>query len=190
MKKLFFGLIAMVMISFSGNAQNLRANFLNGKTHDQIILDYNNLSTEGQNALWIEKLDQLLSQNLPQQHKTLIENIREIMMNNQNPTRVDGFIQNAVELAQITPLEDLSSMYESLYDYNFTGNFSGNTITPEVIIDDIRNLNNPKTPSTGRVTCSCRWCIGHEGHTGTNCEATDYGCGWFGFQSCNQCITC
>lgn len=192
MKKLLFGFIATVMLSFTVNAQNLRADFLRGKTYDQVVLDFNKLSKNEKNALWLEKLNQLLTQNLPQEHKVLINKIKTIMIQTPYSPNATEFVNTAVSLAQITPLEDLSPMFESLYDYNYSGTFNGTTVVSDQIINDIRNINDNTQTSGGRTAgpCSCRWCIGHEGHTSTDCKPTEHGCGWFGMQSCNQCVFC
>lgn len=192
MKNLLFGFIATIMLSITVNAQGtLRANFLKGKTYDQVIADFNKLSIKDQNDLWLEKLDQLLSQNLPAEHKSLIARLKNIMTKTPYSPTADGFVDASVSLAKITPLEDLSGMYESLYDYNYNGKFTGKTLVPDYIINDILKINTvPTAKAITRGPCSCRWCVGHEGHTSTNCTPTEHGCGWFGWQSCNQCVFC
>ncbi|PDS25375.1 hypothetical protein [Flavobacterium branchiophilum] len=64
MKKILFGLIATVMFSVMGNAQNLRTEFLRSKTHKEAVIALNKLSEGEQKKLWLEKLDQLLSLSL------------------------------------------------------------------------------------------------------------------------------
>ncbi|PDS25374.1 bacteriocin fulvocin C-related protein [Flavobacterium branchiophilum] len=102
-------------------------------------------------------------------------------------------MQNIVNLAKITPKRDFGLMFETLEDYKYNGRFIDTKEVPESIIKDLSNLNlfiDAGTSVVARGNCSCRWCIGFEGHTGTNCNPSTSGCGFLWMQSCNQCILC
>jgi len=192
MKKLLFSFIAIFVLCFSANAQHLRADFLKGKSQEQIVSDFTKLSASDKNNLWIDKLDHLLSQNLPKEHEILITELKQLLKDNDRRTNQSRlFIEKSVRLAQITPYEDLIAMFESLQDYKFQGVFLGKTKTPQELIDDINNLNNsnPNLSEKSKVNCSCRWCLFTSG-TKTNCLQTEDGCGWFGIQSCTHCLMC
>ncbi len=191
MKKMLFGFIATVVFSVSGFTQISRSNFVNGKTQEQIVNDFNKLSAADKNLLWIDKLNQLLSQNLPTEHTSLITELKQLLLNNSTRSNQGQiFIQKSVRLAQITPSEDLINMFESLLDYRYQGRFVGATATPEALIKDIENLSVGGTNNSSQSrACSCRWCLFTAGAT-TNCKATIDGCGWFGLQSCTHCLSC
>ncbi|POS00558.1 hypothetical protein Q361_1613 [Flavobacterium croceum DSM 17960] len=193
MKKLIFGLIAIVMFSILGNAQNLRTEFLKGKTHKEAVVAYNKLSEGEQKKLWLEKIEQLLSLSLPNEHKNYISKIKNSIEQGVNRDQSKEFLQNIVNLAKITPMKDFGMMFETLEDYKFYGKFIDTKAVPETIIIDLANLNlftDASTSSVARGDCSCRWCLFHDGQTGTNCNRTSYGCGFLWMQSCNQCVLC
>lgn len=160
MKKLVFGIIAIVVTSFSVNAQDLRANFLKGKDHNQISADFNKLSTKEKNALWIEKMDQLLAQNLPKDHQILTGKVREILLKNSDLDQSAGVVETALGLATITPEDDFIRMYSSLYDYTYDGKFSGKEKVSEFILNDLSKLgSDPTGGGDGEANrdCNCRW---------------------------------
>ncbi len=190
MKKLVFGLIATVVLGFAGNAQSLRAKFLEGKTYDQVLADFNKLDDTEKTALWVEKMDQLLNVDLPKENKVVISEIRDMLLKNGFTSKVEGFVDIAIKLAKLTPLEDFVKMIESLDDYKYENKFIGSTDVPENIINDIMNINNTQINiSVARVPCSCRWCIGFGDHTYTDCTHSEYGCGFLWFQSCTKGVT-
>lgn len=76
MKKVFL-IVTIILVNFVGNSQNLRANFMKGKTHDQAVKAFNELSGNDQKELWLEKMDQMLSLKLPNEHHNLIKEIKE-----------------------------------------------------------------------------------------------------------------
>lgn len=185
MKKLVFGLIATVMFGFSGNAQGLRAEFLNGKSHKEAVAAYNKLSEESQIDLWIEKTDQLLSLKLPQTHLDLLKNIKEGFETRNSKI----LIGSSAKLASITPLADFSSMFEKLEDYEYKGSFTDTKKIPAFLIEDITKANifSPENSESKRA-CTCHWCGG--GSSGSNCTPTASGCGWLWNQPCDHCMIC
>jgi hypothetical protein len=184
MKKVLFGLIATVMLGFVGNAQSLRADFLKGKTHRQAVEAFNQLTESDQKKLWIEKIDQILSQNLPIEHKKLVTEIRTGVDKGVDKNSAQAFLGSAANLARITPAKDFGNMFETLADFKYDGKFVNTKKMPESIILDIQNLD-----LFARGNCSCRWCLG-QGSTGSNCKATLDGCGFLWLQACNQCVLC
>ena len=80
MKKLLFGFLATILLTFTVNAQGtLRANFLKGKTYEQVVTDFNKLTNDEKNDLWIEKMDQVLGEDLPMEHKTILTQVRGLL---------------------------------------------------------------------------------------------------------------
>lgn len=188
MKKLVLGLIATVMLSFGGNAQNLREKFLAGKTQTQIVSDFNKLSTSQKNDLWIEKMEQLLTQELPSEHIALIRGIKDLMIENKR-SNIKEFVEPTLRLASITPEDDFVKMIESLYDYKYTGKFLGKDKTSDSILQDISKLGSQE-PTDGdgevnRPTCNCRYMCWLFGGGTSNCRETVDGCGPFGMSTCN-----
>lgn len=189
MKKVFLGLIATVMFSVAGNAQNLREKFLEGKSEKEIVKAFQNLKPEEKNALWNEKMEQLLSQDIPKEHKMLINEIKEFFQKNTDSENGKIFIGLSLKLAEITPMEDLHDMFATLKDYHFKGEFQGKTKATKELISEIESLQDISDNEEGKAACVCRWCIGG-GSVSTDCRVTSDGCGWFGMQSCTHCSIC
>ena len=190
MKKLVFGLIATVVFGFVGNAQDLRAKFLEGKTQDEIVADFNKLNDSEKTALWVEKMDQLLNEDLPKENKVVISELRDMLLKNGYSSKVDGFVETVINLAKITPLEDFEKMFCSLNDYTYNEKFIGTEKVPEEILSDLININNPINDVNlldRKRDCSCRWsCWMTGGTASTKCVITDGGCGFFLMQDCTH----
>jgi len=185
MKKLLFSFIAIFVLCFSTNAQHLRADFLKGKTHKQVVESFSQLSESGQKELWLEKMDQLLSLKLPSQHHDLVKKIREGMDKGVDTESAPAFLKSASQLAKITPRQDFGEMFEMLEDYQYSGKFSGTENMPDSLVEGLADMD-----LFNRGACSCRWCLFGTTSTGTNCAPTKSGCGFLWIQECNQCILC
>jgi uncharacterized protein YeeX (DUF496 family) len=192
MKKLFFGLIATVLLMSNVNAQNVRAKFLEGKKSQKEVVDsYNKLSDQQQKELWLDKFSQLSKLNLPKEHLALINKLYENFKDGVDNNPEEDFFITASELAKITPAKDFGYMFERLEDYNYNNKFIDSKKLSDSYIIDLKNLNpfNNINDISARGNCSCRWCIGM-GTTGTKCIVTEHGCGFLWLQSCNQCVFC
>ncbi len=189
MKKIVLAVIAIVAFSFVGNAQSLRADFLKGKTQDEVVSSYGKLSLKEQDNLWLEKINQLLSQKMPNEQLTLIKTWQKSIINHD----YNGLKSVAINLAKITPEYDFLKMVESLSDYNYTGKFIGTTNVSVNIIKDLENMPTSSTTPTidpnGRAACTCHWC-GGLGTPGTNCKPTGSGCGFMWLYACDHCMAC
>jgi len=204
MKKILFGLIAIVAMSFTVNAQDLRANFLKGKDYNQITADFNKLSISEKNALWVEKMDQLLAQKLPKDHQLQTSTIREIILKNMDVDNASKMIEISINLANITPEDDFLKMYGSLYDYNYQGKFLGADKVSEFILEDLRKLGTSSTASSGETAnkdCNCRWTCDlwnrnaptndkepATGSSASKCHITADGCGFLWMSECTGYI--
>lgn len=80
MKKFITGFFAL-LVGITANSQNLRSNFLNGKSQAEIVESFNNLSTREKNDLWLEKIDQVLSQNIPHENLIILEQMKNFHVN-------------------------------------------------------------------------------------------------------------
>lgn len=183
--------LMLLTLTFVGltNAQNLRANFLKGKMHQEVVNNYNSLPFDQKNVLWLEKIEQLLNQNLPAANKNLLVQLRDNMRNSNAKTDTKEFRKISLELAKVTPLEDLSIMFESLQDYTFTGTFSGSTPIPQNTLNDIESINTFDVDFVNarkKTPCTCRWCAG--GNPGHDCTPTTSGCGWLWNNACTGCL--
>ena len=177
MKKLLFGLIATIMVTFTVKAQgNLRADFLKGKTKPQTIESFNILSTQQKSDLWIEKMDQLLSLRLPERHYQLINE----MKNSHSQKDLNNFKNTTLELAKITPEEDFTQMFFSLDDYEFNGTFVGRSPISNETLKQINEVGLSKEVVTGKLKkCNCDWlCDFYAGGNQGNCKPTTSGCGF------------
>lgn len=177
MKKLLFGLIATIMLSATVNAQGtLRADFLKGKTQDQLIETFNQLTTEEKNALWVEKMNQLLNEKLPAENLKLIQQMRDSHLKKD----LDGFKKAALSLTQITPEDDFIAMFNVLNNYNYSGSFVGKTVISDLTIKDIKDFGLSQEVITEKLRdCNCRWtCDWYAGGNSGNCHVTSSGCGF------------
>lgn len=185
MKKMLFGLIATVMLAFTVNAQGtLRADFLKGKTQDEIIASFGALSVEQKSALWAEKIDQLLTQKFPDEHMKYL-NMIKLSFSNKN---LKDLSSATLLLAQITPQEDFVNMVESLKDYTFKGSFVDKNKVSENILTDINNISNyggSGSTTDRKKLCNARYLCLMTGHGSSNCQETVDGCGPFGMSTCN-----
>ncbi|WP_426095258.1 hypothetical protein [Flavobacterium sp. DSR2-3-3] len=88
---------------------NLRESFLKNKDYSSIKNDFNLLDKKGKIELWNEKLNQLLSQELPTESKNLIKKLIIEL----NKEQVDPKIMSeiAVSLAKSIPAEDFYKMF-------------------------------------------------------------------------------
>lgn len=105
MKNLLFGIIATVMFTSIGNSQTFRQDFLKGKTEKQVIEAYGKLSESDQKKLWLEKMDQLLLLQLPDEHLHLIKEIRVAIDRGIDEESASSFKAHVSKLGEITPLK-------------------------------------------------------------------------------------
>lgn len=204
MKKLVFGMLATVMFSFLANAQGLRENFLSGKTYDEISGKYSKLSVEEKSALWIEKMDQLQSLDLPLEHKSLIGKVKEQILRGNLSENPSDLIEAAIKLALITPEDDFIKMFSSLYDYNYNAKFAGVEKVSDNILNDIKRLgafSNNNDGGGASKDCNCRWTCSWYNRDGsvkgsgssekssqaiaTSCHITSSGCGFLWASECD-----
>ena len=146
---------------------------------------FSKLSEGEQKELWLEKMDQLLSQKLPGTHVKLIKTIREGVGKGIDKTTAQNFLKSASDLAKITPRQDFGKMFERLEDYQYSGKFSGAENMPDSLVEGIASMD-----LFNKGACSCRWCLFGTTSTSTNCKETKSGCGFFWMQECNQCVLC
>jgi hypothetical protein len=187
MKKLVLAIVATVMFGFVGSAQNLRSDFLKGKTHKQAVEAYNKLSEQDQINLWIEKTEQLLTSSLPADHLKLIAGIKEGLVNKNGKS----LKENSVALAKITPLKDFGLMFERFEDYKFSGKFVDVKPVPEDIIVSISEsiVFEPENLDAQKA-CTCSWCAGSDNNGGKLCQPTRSGCGFMWEYPCDRCMIC
>ncbi|MFV8356688.1 bacteriocin fulvocin C-related protein [Flavobacterium sp. XS1P32] len=173
---------------------NLRESFLKNKDYSSVKNDFNLLDKKGKIELWNEKLNQLLSQELPADIKNLIKKLIVEL----NKKQVDPKImsETAVSLAKSIPAEDFYKMFTELNDYRYEGKFKGNTIAPKEIITDLYSMNydykaNEIGAEINKTTvtraCNCNWtCDSYAGGSTANCTSTTSGCGFLWAFSCER----
>ncbi len=184
MKKVFIGLVATVMFSFVGSAQNLRADFLRGKTNDEIITSFNELSTGQKSALWVEKMEQLLTETFPSGDLLLIKKMRDSHLGKD----LIGFKSAALSLTNSIPNDDFVAMFINLSDYKYIGHYIGNSNVSNFTVDEINSVGvsyETIDKVTKKPKCNCNWTCSWYGNYSTNCQETETGCGFFGNSFCN-----
>lgn len=154
---------------------------------------FKELTSDEKFQVWESKCNQLLTQDLPFEHKELIALVK-IEFTQLRNTGVSLKLQNlAIKLAKITPEEDFVLMFSSLGDYVFNNKFEGSSVS-EYLIKDLErsNLNsyvNAKLSESNLAEklsdCTCRWTCHLYINSSTNCNDTSSGCGWFWMQECD-----
>ena len=175
-----------------------RENFVSNKTFSEIKANYAVTTDAQKKMLWISKIEQISKQNLPEEHKLLLTKLRaelsksQAIMDMSNPI-IKGI---AIQLAEITPLQDFLAMFDSLNNYNYNQKFMGEGISQE-LINDLRGqyggIKPPQNVTVLRVpSCDCNWtCGGLWGSRGSSaCRPTLDGCGFLWLSSCGLCMLC
>lgn len=166
---------------------NLRESFLKSKDFATIKSDFNDLTEKEKIALWNEKLDQLLIQNIPNEHKKLIKELSTELK--ETTINVENISNIAILLAKITPEDDFYKMFTTLDDYRFEGHFTGITKVNDDLQNSLKSLkfnyikyiNNTilTAKSNGGKPCNCNWtCSLYAGGSTTKCNQTTSGCGF------------
>ncbi len=171
----------------------LRATFMKDKEYEQVIKDYSNLENSVKISLWMEKLNQLKSLNLSENHMILIQKLSQQLK--EDSANMEEITSLAIDLAKITPEHDFMMMFGNLDDYSpkVNGEFHDNFISIE-LQENLLNIgafekNLKKTSLSGKVPdCNCSWTCDwyNNGYSNTNCNETTTGCGFLWLQSCDE----
>lgn len=198
--------MSITMLTFScsnenGSNQNLdanlRSNFLGAKSYQDMKSSFDRLNTNEKTDLWNSKLNQLLSQKLPDEHIDLIEQL-QIEFKKSNNNKANKLKELFIKLAEITPEKDFVLMFMDLKDYEFKGYFDKDSLTnkKELIVylenSDYQYSNRLPNPST-IPDCNCNYSctaqtINPHVCSSSSCAATTDGCGPFGMSSCDGIV--
>ncbi|VDG81676.1 Uncharacterised protein [Capnocytophaga ochracea] len=175
--------------------KDFRTEFIENKSSEEILNDFNEASFEVKQKLWIEKMDHLLKQDFNSDIKKNIKIIKDFIEDFGDKDKYQRFNEATIKLAESIPYEDFYLMFESLNDYNYSGNFIGKNKVSENFIDDIAKLKtsyyiggySDSNMATARLGCNCRWCLSELYMEPTeNCTESSWGCGFLFLQSCNK----
>ncbi len=189
MKKLFFGLIATIMFVATGNAQGtLRADFLKGKSYDEVKNSYIVLDKKTKIALWNEKLSQILTQKLDDKIKSGVVSLQKEFSN--DVLNTDNIKQIALYFTDNMSEEQFEDMFLKLDDY------IAKDYKPTSVLDGYKaqineqNMNFEPTTidTTGRkIPCNCDWsCSSMCSKQTKKCAMTSSGCGFLWAFECTQ----
>lgn len=173
----------------------LRESFLKDKEFETIKSDFNSLTEKEKINLWNEKLEQLLFQNLPNDHNELIKQLKQEL--NESQINVENISNISIQLAAITPEDDFYKMFTTLENYNYEGHFRGKTLVNDEFKKSLNSLKfnyimNPEISNltlknNGRKPCNCNWtCSLYAGGSSSNCETTRSGCGFLWAFECEE----
>lgn len=199
----FIGVFTLVLSCKPTPTEDIKATisqreiFLKGKSFEKVKRDYKLLTNDQQKALWVEKIEQLLTQNLPARQLSLISDLRTEIL--RTDFTLNAFVFNdkikdiGIHLASITPREDFLNMFVSLESYTYNKAYLDKEICTECITDmqnEGKNLKNEIQTRT--ADCNCKWTCGWTGQSTSNCNRTDSGCGFLWLTSCTgrNCIDC
>lgn len=171
-----------------------RLDFMKGKSFEVIKNDYRILPEQVQKELWIEKVQQLLTQKLPQPQLLLIKELENELLKTEfslNSSSIDAKIDDiGLNLAKITPKADFLAMFVTLDDYYFKDKFIDTEICSECIADMESDLKKKggieNTLKTRRIDCNCKWTCGLSGGSTSSCNPTSSGCGWLWRDPCGE----
>jgi hypothetical protein len=194
-------IIAMIFYSCSKESEvepskntNLRTNFLGKKTYQEMKPTFDKLTFEEKVNLWENKINQLLTQNFPKEHLSLIKKLQmEFKKSNRN--ELNSLKETFIQLAKITPEKDFMDMFMDLKDYKFNGSFEVLKKQEELItylntsdyqysktVNYLSDSNAP--PCNCNYSCSAQTVNPHVCYT-SSCTPTTDGCGPFGLSSCD-----
>ncbi|WP_314235335.1 bacteriocin fulvocin C-related protein [Capnocytophaga sputigena] len=181
--------------------KDFRTEFIENKSSEEILNDFNQASFEVKQKLWIEKMNHLLKQDFNSDIKKNIKIIKDFIEDFGDKDKYQLFNEATIKLAESIPYEDFYLMFESLNDYNYSGNFIGKNKVSENFIDDIAKLKTSYyiggysdsdmttaiPPMLTKRDCNCKWCLSELYMEPTkNCNETSWGCGFLFLQSCNS----
>ncbi|MBC7641732.1 MAG: bacteriocin fulvocin C-related protein [Flavobacterium sp.] len=179
MNKIFFGFIPIIVFTNFSYGQSLRSAFLEGKTEEQIYTSFENLNSDDKIAIWIDKLDQILMQNLPTQQSNSLEELKNAMLQKS----LSKVIESSENLARITSELDFQKMFYTLNDYD--GSNQKGSVS-EYTLSTLKNIGPNVNPVSKE--CTCNWmCSTLGGHHG-GCRVTMSGCGFLWAFSCDGTI--
>lgn len=203
LSKIFLNIIVLLLLSCNENSEiessnlNFRHAFIKGKSNFQIRQDFNNLPPAEKIKIWEDKLNQILKQNLPNELKTTINDLKtELVINGMN---AENQISNyALILAEMIPTKDFEKMFFDLGDYNYNS-FSILKEDKSELINFLKNSsfyysNNfyQRTPTLEESypPCNCNWSCGVQSSMNPaisytdKCTPTLTGCGFMGMSGC------
>lgn len=210
MKKILFALLTLTTLFLNScketseipsqeENQNIKAqkNNITARTAGMQKSEFNELSTNDKIKIWDDKLKQVLTQNLTEEQRILVNGIKS-ELSNVTSKEYDGIklAELGLEMAKITPEDEYVRMFEVLDDYQRNNSLYTNDIKNSNIVSDMniflqqvksnKSLYQHETLSKG--SCNCKWTCGfYAGHT-DNCELTDSGCGFLWMGSCTGTI--
>lgn len=207
--------IALVFVScreekLDEEMSNFRNNLVS-KNMDEQKKVFNHLNSATKINFWENKVSQVLTQNLNEQQRDLVEEIlTELPKSQLNNKSAIKLVELAIRMAKITPQEEFINMFVNYGDYyrnqklytpelnNDNNKFIINEL--EVSIEQIRESKRKLFPEdnsmvsenatngqvSGRILpdCNCSWTCGFYGGHHNNCTPTDSGCGLFGQYGC------
>lgn len=170
----------------------LRESFLKDKDFETAKSDFNALKEKEKIDLWNEKLDQLLTQNLPAEHKKLIKELKTELK--KSSINVETISNISVRLTDITPENDFYKMFTSLENYKFEEHFVGTVKVNDDLKKSLKSLRfnytknviSNSAKSNGKP-CNCNWtCSLYAGGSTRNCSVTTSGCGFLWAFECEN----
>jgi predicted RND superfamily exporter protein len=181
-------------------SSKLRDQLIVGKEYSKIQEDFEQLDRDVKVAVWNEKLDQILSLNLPAENKKFTNELKDELSKNEiDVTKISDIAQ---KLADITPEEDFEKMYTTLYDYKYNGKFIGKGKMSSENLEELKKVDyNYKSKSiTQKLTtdtapidpvdpyaCNCNWtCSWYRVKPTSNCGQTKSGCGFLWAFECTK----
>jgi hypothetical protein len=153
------------------------------------------LTDADRQTIWLDKIDQIKTQNLTEQQALLVDNIYRQISEVETFTPMEIFsnaalIQTFTDLAKVTPASEFKNMLYTFEDYRM--NPEANDAPCESCISEFANeLSNLKLTSAAKipdwqhVMCNCQWGFCDFGGVGicseVDCTPT-IGCGlvWLG----------
>lgn len=212
MKKIFLVFLTLTLTTLSLNscketseiplqeenqAVKTKKNDITARAVNMQKSDFNELSTTDKIKIWSDKIDQILTQNLTEQQRTLVMGIKSELPNVGSKDN-DGIklAELGLEMAKITPGDEFIRMFEVLDDYQRNNSLYTETIDNNYIVSDmnifLQQVKNNKTLYQHEIlskgSCNCKWTCGMYSSHHDTCVVTDSGCGFLWMGSCTGAI--
>lgn len=154
--------------------------------------EFLNLSESEKSRLWVSKLNQVKSNDLPKEHMELLSRLIILLEDNSydNLSTNEEFIYISKRFFEITPFSDLNNIFSNLEDYTFRGGFDEKSGFIE-FENDFQTKSKTKASLMffALPDCNCSWTCASECNpycTTKNCNETSTGCGFLWLQSCKK----
>lgn len=177
-------------IKKNNSISNLRKTTFENLVYNEMKAKYISLNISSKANLWIEKIDQILSQEIETENRNLILELKKELYKYDNLDYKK--IKNiGIKLAKNMPEQQFLDMFYSLDNYrhkNYLGKKGASNSLIYEIESSTMSFSNSKLPQQYLIDCSCEWTCDDTCPNGvtTKCNPTITGCGFLWAYECEH----